>query len=147
MSYTRNQIISRLNELSADMSQLYKDGCINYIGKTSDTKEYYTEVIAKWLIDNIVLLGEIKPITRRSSYRMPGHDGIPDNPYSNREEELIAMAMKRQGEIPLVGQVLDYQTPLKNVRKTRQVKLIYLHMTAKPFVYLSLRSLTVRKQC
>lgn len=105
------------------MSLFYKRGCINYRGKTSDTKEYYTEVISEWLLEHLELLHQIKTITRRSSYWIDGHDGIPDHPDSNREEELIAMAIKRQGILPLVGQVLDYQTPLKNVRKDKAGKI------------------------
>ena len=116
MAYTREEIRSRLATLSVNMSLLYKDDSINYIGKTTDTDEYYTEVISQWLIEHIDLLETIKPITRQSSYRIAGHDGIPDNPDSNRTEELIAMAIKRQDTLPLVGEIIDYQTPLKNVR-------------------------------
>lgn len=123
MSYTREYIRLRLDEISSNMSLLYKKGCINYRGKTSDTKEYYTEVIAEWLLEHLDRLDEIKPITRRSSYRVGGHDGVPDNPDSNREEELIAMAMMRQGELPIVGKVLDYQTPLKSTQQDKAGKI------------------------
>ena len=123
MSYTREQIRLRLDDMSSNMSVFYKKGCINYRGKTSDTKEYYTEVIAEWLLEHLELLEQIKPISRRSSYRVEGHDGIPDHPDSNREEELIAMAMKRQGKLPVVGQILDYQTPLKSVQKDKAGKI------------------------
>lgn len=123
MSYTRDQIWLRLDEISSNMSLFYKEGCINYRGKTSDTKEYYTEVIAEWLLEHLDLLDQIKTITRRSSYSVEGHDGISEYPDSNREEELIAMAMKRQGILPLVGQVLDYQTPLKNVQRDKAGKI------------------------
>jgi hypothetical protein len=105
------------------MSLFYKKGCINYRGKTSDTKEYYTEIISEWLLEHFDLLDQIKPITRRSSYLVEGHDGIPDHLESNREEELIAMAMKRQAILPLVGKVLDYQTPLKNLQKDKAGKI------------------------
>ena len=115
MPYTREEIRNRLTDLSSDMSLLYKRGCINYRGKTSDTKEYYTEVISEWLLEHIDLFESIKTITRRTSYCTVGHDGISENPDSNREEELIAMAIKRQGELSLLGTVVDYQTPLKNI--------------------------------
>ena len=123
MGYTREEIRLRMADLSVNMSLLYKDDSINYTGKTTDTKEYYTEVIAEWLLEHIDLFEEIKPITRKSSYRMEGHDGVPDNPNSNRTEELIAMAIMRQGVLTLVGQVIDYQTPLKNVRKDKAGKI------------------------
>ena len=123
MSYPREQIRLRLNEMASNMSLFYKKGCINYRGKTSDTKEYYTEVISEWLLEHFYLLEQIKTITRRSSYWVDGHDGTPGHPDSNREEELIAMAMKRQGSLPLVGHVLDYQTPLKNVQEDKAGKI------------------------
>ena len=123
MSYSREQIRLRLDEMASDMPCFYQKGCINYRGKTPDTKEYYTEVIAQWLLEHPELPDQIKTNTRQSSYRIKGHDGIPDHPDSNREEELIAMAMKRQGVLHGVGQVLDYQTPLKNVRKDKAGKI------------------------
>lgn len=123
MSYTREQILLRLDEMTSNMALFYQKGCINYRGKTADTEEYYTEVIAEWLLEHLKLLEKIKPITRQSSYWVAKHDGIPDHPDSNREEELIAMAMKRQGQLSLVGQVLDYQTPLKNVQKDKAGKI------------------------
>lgn len=123
MTYTSAEIRLRLETLSSDLSNLYKDPCINYRGQTSDTKETYTEIIAEWLLQHPGLLDQIKPITRRASYRVEGHDGIPEHPDSNREEELIAMAIKRQETLPLVGEVLDYQTPLKNVRKDKAGKI------------------------
>lgn len=141
MSYTRDQIIKRLDDLSSNMAQLYKDSCINYTSKTLDTKEYYTEVIAQWLLEHIDLLDNIKTITRRSSYCVEGHDGIPDNPDSNREEELIAMAIKRQGELSIVGQVIDYQTPLKNVRKDTAGKIDILAYDGKTLRILELKEL------
>ena len=123
MSYTKDQILTRLDEMASDMANFYKKGCINYRGKTSDTKEYYTEVISEWLLDHFELFDQIETITRKSSYLVKGHDGIPDNPDSNREEELIAMAMKRQRNMPLIGEIIDYQTPLKNVRKDKAGKI------------------------
>jgi len=123
MAYTRTQILLRLDEISAHMETFYKKGCINYRGKTADTKEYYTEIIAEWLLERLDLFKQISPILRRSSYCVEGHDGIPEHPDSNREEELIAMAMKRQGSLPLLGRVLDYQTPLKNVLKDTAGKI------------------------
>lgn len=123
MSYTKTQILRRLDEMASNMALFYQGGCINYRGKTADTEEYYTEVIAEWLLQHLKWLEGIKPITRQASYRVAGHDGKPEHPDSNRKEELIAMAMKRQKTLSLVGQVLDYQTPLKNVQKDKAGKI------------------------
>ena len=140
MGYTREQIVLRLEELSSNMPLLYKRGCINYRGKTTDTKEFYTEVIAQWLLEHLELLEQIPSITRKSSYFVDGHDGAPDNPNSVREEELIAMAMKRQGSMPIVGEVLDYQTPLKNVRKDKAGKIDLLTYDGETMRILELKT-------
>lgn len=123
MSYSREQIRIRLEKKSSDMSLFYKGACINYRGKTSDTKEYYTEVIAEWLLKNLDLLEQIKTLTRCSSYSEGNRTGIPTNPDSSRTEELIAMAMKKQKNLSLIGRVLDYQVPLKNVRSDKAGKI------------------------
>ena len=139
MAYTRKQIIERLEKISADMSLFYKSGFVNYRGRTSDTKEYYTEVIAEWLLDHLPLFGQIREITRQSPYDVEGHDGVPDNPNSNREEELIAMAMKRQGAMGIVGEIIDYQTPLKNCRKDKAGKIDLLAHDGKTLRILELK--------
>ncbi len=140
MGYTKEQIILRLEELSSNMPLLYKKGCINYRGKTTDTKEYYTEVISQWLLEHLYLLEQIPSITRKSSYFVDGHDGDPDNPNSVREEELIAMAMKRQGSMPIVGEVVDYQTPLKNVQKDKAGKIDLLTYDGETMRILELKT-------
>lgn len=147
MAYTRKQIIERLEKISADMSLFYKSGCVNYRGRTSDTKEYYTEVIAEWLLDHLPLFEQIREITRLSPYDVDGHDGVPDNPNSNREEELIAMAMKHQGAMELVGEIIDYQTPLKNCRKDKAGKIDLLAYDGKMLRILELKNLTAKKRC
>ena len=140
MGYTREQIILRLEELSSNMPLLYKKGCINYRGKTTDTKEYYTEVIAQWLLEHLDLLERIPSIRRKSSYFLDGHNGEPGDPNSVREEELIAMAMKRQGSMSIVGEVLDYQTPLKNVQKDKAGKIDLLTYDGETMHILELKT-------
>jgi len=123
MGYTREEIRLRLEKMAEQMPLFYQKSCINYRGKTTDTDEYYTEVIAQWLAEHLDLLDQIKTISRKASYLVEGHDGIPEDPESNREEELIAMAMKRYGELPVVGKVLDYQTPLKDTKSDKAGKI------------------------
>ena len=121
--YTREEIIKKLQDSSKDMSTFYTQTFINYTGKTTDTKEKYTEVIAEWLLNNIDLLYKIKKITRLSSYKVDTHDGKHNNPTSNRKEEIIAMEIFRQGSLNILGKVLDYQTPLKNERDDKAGKI------------------------
>lgn len=121
--YTRQSLLEKVEIASKDMAVFYQQDFINYRGRTTDTNEYYTEIIAEWCCDNIGVLGAVPRITREPSYRITSHNGIPNTPASNREEELIAMAMFRQGEISGIGKVIDYQTPLKNKRTDRVGKI------------------------
>ena len=68
MGYTKYEIISMAQKSTTDISTFYKCDFINYRGVTTDTNEYYTEVIAEWLLSNISILDEIKPIVREAGY-------------------------------------------------------------------------------
>jgi len=120
MGYLRKEIIEKCEKGILDVSNFYKADFINYRGKTSDTCEYYTEIVAEYACNNIERFSEIRKIKREASYRVYGHDGIYSDT-SNRLEERTAMKMFNQcqdgSEFDFIGRVIDYQTPLKN-RKT-----------------------------
>lgn len=111
--YIKDEIINKLENLK-DISTLYKEDFINYRGDTTDTKEKYTEVIAEWLIKNFNLFDNIKKITRQSSYKVDTHDGKHNNQNSNRLEEIMAIEIFNQKSLSILGEVIDYQTPLKD---------------------------------
>lgn len=118
MGYTRSEIRTQCDKAFKNKSTFYKNGFINYRGKTIDTKEYYTEVIAEFLCERISdYANGIECVSRKSSYKTERHDGIYD-PDSNREEEKIAMQIFAQsrdhGAFDLIGTIEDYQTPLKS---------------------------------
>ena len=139
MGYTKSEIIVMAQETSKDISTFYKSNFINYRGITSDTHEYYTEVVAEWLLLNINVLDGIKPIPRESSYYTPSHDGFTEKIDSNRTEERIAMKMFRQGEIADFGRIIDYQTPLKNKRSDKAGKIDLLSFENKTLHILELK--------
>ena len=114
--YSKKEILEEIQ----DMGNFYKRKVVNYRGTTSDSKEYYTEVVAEWILKNIYLFDYIKPITREKSYKADSHDGKNKDKDSNREEEKIAMKLfelsQNQGKVfDIIGKIIDYQTPLKNV--------------------------------
>ena len=111
--YKKEEIINKLENLK-DISTLYKEDFINYRGDTTDTKEKYTEVIAEWLIKNFNLFDNINKITRQSSYKVDTHDGKHNNQNSNRLEEIMAIEIFNQKSLNILGEVIDYQTPLKD---------------------------------
>ena len=110
------------------MGQFYSEKFLNYISETSDKEGEYTEIITDWLLDNIELFDNIKPITREKNYKVKTHDGIIKNEKSNREEEMIAMKLfdfsQNKGKVfYIIGKIIDYQTPLKNVRGDKAGKI------------------------
>ena len=120
--YSKDEIIKMMEEAKSDMKNFYKKEFVNYLGVTSDTKEYYTEIIAEWLLDNFYLFDTIKMISRESSYNVKTHDGKIKDEKSNREEEKIAMELFDYSQnkgvtFDIIGKIIDYQTPLKNVQK------------------------------
>ena len=126
MAHTRQEIINKAEEAKGNMSQFYKSNLIKNLscnGKTRDTGEYYTEVICEWLMDRISLFDSIQEIDRKDGYNTLTHDGVIKNPDSNRHEEILAMKMYNQSNMPLLGKVLDYQTPLKNVQDDKAGKI------------------------
>ena len=116
-------IISKIENAACDMRLFYKQDFINYLGKTADTDEYYTEIVCEWLLAHLDYFDKIPTISRDKGYFTKGHDGIIKNLDSNRTEEMIAMNLFCQGEISYVGQIIDYQTPLKNKRTDKAGKI------------------------
>lgn len=112
-SYARDDLENMINDASKEIATFYQQPFINYRGRTTDTGEYYTEIIAEWCCNSIQLLEGIQTIPRERPYRVEAHDGIPPTSDSPREEELIAMKMFRQRALLGIGGILDYQTPLK----------------------------------
>ena len=122
--YSKNEILEEIQ----DMGNFYKRKVVNYRGTTSDSKEYYTEVVAEWILKNIYLFDYIKPITREKSYKVDSHDGIIKNEESKREEEKIAMKLfdlsqNQRKVFDVIGKIIDYQTPLKDIQTDRAGKI------------------------
>lgn len=126
--YSKEEIIKKLEVAKSEMGQFYSEKFLNYISETSDKEGEYTEIITDWLLDNIELFDNIKPITREKNYKVKTHDGIIKNEKSNREEEMIAMKLfdfsQNKGKVfDIIGKIIDYQTPLKNVRGDKAGKI------------------------
>lgn len=118
MAYTRSEILEKCIQSFSDINTFYQQEMINYRGTTSDTDEYYSEVIAEFVCNHIEYFKkEIPMITRKAPYKTESHIGKV--PTSNRKEEIIAIKMFNQSDkdkyvYPFVGKIIDYQTPLKS---------------------------------
>lgn len=143
MGYTRSEIRTQCEKAFRNKNTFYKKGFINYRGKTTDTKEYYTEVVAEFLCEHLSdYMDGIECISRKSSYKTEGHDGIYD-PGSNREEEKIAMQIFTQsrdlGTFDLIGMIEDYQTPLKSTTDDEAGKIDLLSFDGQVMRILELK--------
>ena len=121
IKFSKNEILEMIENAKFDIRSFYKQDFVNYAGKTKDSKEYYTEIIAEWLLSHVDLFNKIKLINREGSYRIESHHGKIINQESNRAEEKIAMKLfdysQNKGEIfDKIGKIIDYQTPLKNIQ-------------------------------
>ena len=136
-TYSKDEIIKKLEVAKSEMWKFYSQDFVNYRGKTSDKeRDYYTEIIAKWLLDNIELFNDIKMISRENSYKVDRHEGKMKNEKSEREEEIIAMKLfdfsQNQGKVfDIIGKIIDYQTPLKNVQTDKAGKIDLLAYNEK----------------
>jgi len=112
MAYKKETVESKVKDRK---KRLYQEGCVNYTGKTTDTKELYTEIISGLLLtDTDLITKDISSVTRESSYKVEGHKYHPYDSTAKREEEVFARSLygKKFGEL----EILDYQVPLKNKR-------------------------------
>lgn len=121
--YSRMEIINEVGVQINKIDQLYKSKNINYTGKTGDTKELFTEVIAEELmrLDIKNRLKEINEVEREKGYRVATHNGVVSTQRkedSNRKEERYAIQLynwSQSGKVfNHIGKIIDYQAPLKN---------------------------------
>ena len=67
-------------------------------------------------------------ISRKSNYKVKTHDRVIKNEGSKREEEKIAMKLfhssQNQGKVfDIIGKIIDYQTPLKDIQTDKAGKI------------------------
>lgn len=120
MNYTRQQILNKCSDGFNSIKTFYQIDVVNYLGMSSDTSEPYTEVVAEFVLANLNTFRHgIPQITRKASYRTIGHDG-EQTALSNRVEEITAKRLFKHcmdgTKYDYIGQVIDYQTPLKSER-------------------------------
>lgn len=132
LGYKKQEIVEMCTKAFSEKNTFYKQNFINYRGKTYDTNEFYTEIIAQFILDNIEdFQNGIPMITRKTTYKTEGHNGIYSSS-SNRLEEIIAMKMYKQGIIfDEIGKIIDYQIPLKSQKKDIAGKIDLLSYNGK----------------
>lgn len=146
--YTKEEITGKCSEAMKDIGNFYKRKFLNYGGKTAKG-ELYTEIIAGFIIEHIEeFRTNIPMITRKDSYNIETHNGDFDN-NSRRIEEITAMKIYKQcnpngrngakEKLDYIGSVIDYQTPLKSVKKDKAGKIDLLADDGKQLIILELK--------
>ncbi|MDR1793738.1 MAG: hypothetical protein LBR36_09955 [Bacteroidales bacterium] len=114
-----------MNSLNECPCCLYTEKFVNYKSKFRDGRKY-SEIVAETILNNLNKFDNIQTITRQRSYKTEEHDGKAttgrNSSNSNRSEEYIAMSMFKL-KYEYIGEVLDYQIPIKNVRKDKVGKI------------------------
>jgi len=113
--YTRDRLITEFNKVE-DIRFFYSKNFMTNRGFATDTKEYFPEIAAEWVIKNLEKFKQIAPNCRKSSYFSRSRDGHSDRPEAQSEKQLAIKMFNQEGGIPGVGVIVDYQTPLKNKR-------------------------------
>lgn len=115
MAYTRDYIWDECKKAMANPSTFYQQPFVNYRGKTANG-ELYNEIVAEYVCRHLKeFVGGIKKITRENTYKTTSHTGT-HIPSDSRQEEKIAVEIFNQKHFDYIGEVIDYQTPLKNKR-------------------------------
>lgn len=115
--YSQKEIEESVKEALSNPNNLYNDKCVNW--------KSHVEAVSKLLFDEIEnFIKGITPITRESSYKWDHNSS--NNKISNRSEEIFAKELckkYKKEEFGDLGIILDYQTPLKNVRSDKAGKV------------------------
>lgn len=133
MNYSENEIKEKFKqELELDSNSLKKIYCskmVNYKGRTTDTKRYYTEVISELILDNLkngsVDFNTIPKISRKSGYKVDSHhqENLVVTDTERKEEILAKKLFKHKAVIAGLGQIIDFQIPLKGVHQDKAGKI------------------------
>ena len=118
--YSRDETIKALNDAFETPGTLYKAKCVNWSGKC-EKGEYYSEIISEKLLEDIGNFNIVK--FERDSY-FQNHSG-EIKAFTNRGEEILAKSLLNK-KIEGIGEIFDYQIPLKKSQKDTDVGKIDL---------------------
>jgi len=123
--YTSERIFDKCAEAIKEPETFYDQDFVNYRSKTTDDDRLCTELVAQFLLEkkNFDKLNEIVIHSRTAvgkKYNMH-HKGEYPAAINHDSEKIIAIDLynqsKEQGPFDYIGNVIDYQTPLKTKLK------------------------------
>lgn len=119
------EIIDKCVEAIKKPETFYSQDFVNYRSRTTDNDKLCTELIAEFLLkeENFIKLNAIVTHSRTEvgkKYNMNHHGEYPDV-IKHDSEKIIAIDLfnqcQKQGPFDYIGEIIDYQTPLKTKRK------------------------------
>ena len=125
MAYSGENIIEKVNAALMNPATLCAEPFVNYRGSFGGVR--YTETAAREISrpKNLAAFCGMSTISREKSYKTESHKELanrikPEN--SNRDEEWIAISMYGK-TFDGIGEIIDFQTPLKNTANDRAGKI------------------------
>ena len=105
----------------------YKSAVVNYKGNVTGSKDLYSEVIAKTLINDNFIKDWLNLIPARPEHFKINHPNTDENvdalKITNRKEAILAKLLFYQGNVDGLGYIFDYQTPLKATKNDSYGKI------------------------
>ena len=115
--YKGEEIVKNFKEALNNPNNLYNHKCVNWKSHVEAVSELLSKEIENFIKG-------IRTITRKRSYKCDHNSS--NNKISNRSEEIFAKELCKKyekEEFGDLGTILDYQTPLKNVRSDKAGKV------------------------
>lgn len=138
-SYTEKEITEHIDK-ALETEDLYKAKSLNYTGCTSDTKESYEELTAKYLLQNDInkYFTKFVPIDRKEGYKVKSHH------ISNLQREKYFAKGLKDCEIQGLGKIIDFEIPLNTstVPKCGNIDIISKDDTSKTIHIIELKHST-----
>ena len=130
-NYSRSELLSKcenalLNSKKGPM-RFYGEQFLKYEDVVKgEVNVLRTEIIVKYINDNFIAFESIPNIVRKD-YKMKSHNG--DYSKDTVEEKIIAKKLfsgSAYNDItfPYIGRVIDYETPIMDVRSNRRIDLL-----------------------
>lgn len=114
-------------EVKRFAANFYKAPIVNYKGYVNGSKDLYSEVIAKSLVNDSFIKDWLNLIPVRPEHFKINHPNKAENvdalKITNRKEEILAKLLFYQHEVAGLGYIFDYQTPLKETRNDSYGKI------------------------
>ncbi|OGU55968.1 MAG: hypothetical protein A2X64_08840 [Ignavibacteria bacterium GWF2_33_9] len=124
ISYQEDHVKNEAQKLlSKNPARIYSSNVLKWKGKTNDSKQFYTEIIAEEFFKKLNIIQSITIVPRVKSYfnHNIALNGLHKRE-SSQEEANFAKSLVLE-KLPTLGMVFDYQIPISNTRKDGNGKI------------------------